>query len=55
MIGLISYLLSGLPLEQWGLSKKVLLAATIPLVLLSVGYITHRIKHRLIKKPLAKE
>ena len=55
MIGLISYLLSGLPLEQWGLSKKVLLAATIPLVLLSVGYITHRIKNRLIKKPLAKE
>lgn len=52
MVGLISYLLSGLPLEQWGLSKKVVLAASIPLVLLTVGYVTHRIKHRLIKQPM---
>lgn len=55
LIGLIGYLLSGLPLEEWGLNKKVLLAGAIPLILLTVGYITHRIKHRLIKNPLADE
>ena len=51
MVGLISYLLSGLPLDQWGLNKQVLLAGSIPLVLLTVGFITHRIKHRLLKNP----
>jgi len=55
MVGLIGYLLSGLPLEEWGLSKKVLIACAIPLVLLTVGIITHRIKHRLIKNPLGDE
>ncbi len=48
MVGLISYLLSGLPLESWGLSKKVVLACSIPLVLIAVAMVTHRIKHRLI-------
>ncbi|HEY5674452.1 MAG TPA: DUF3422 domain-containing protein [Malonomonas sp.] len=51
LVGLISYLLNGLPLENWGLDKKVLLACSIPLVLLTVGLVTHRIKHRLIKSP----
>lgn len=55
LIGLIGYLLSGLPLEDWGLSKKVLLACSIPLVLLTIGYVTHRIKHRLIKTPSGEE
>jgi len=52
LVGLISYLLNGLPLGQWNLDKNVLLACSIPLVLLTVGFVTHRIKHRLIKAPL---
>ena len=55
MVGLIGYLLSGLPLEEWGVSKTVLTAGSIPLVLIIVGYTTHRIKHRLIKNPLGDE
>jgi uncharacterized membrane-anchored protein len=55
MIGLLGYLFNGLPLEQWGLSKKVLIACSIPVALLSVGYTIHRIKHRLIKNPLQDE
>ncbi len=51
MIGLFSYLLNGIPLEQWGMSKKVVLAGLIPLVLGSVWFVTRRIKHRLIKQP----
>ena len=50
MVGLLGYLLNGLPLQRWGLSKSVLLAACIPLVLLLVWTITHRIKHRLLKR-----
>ncbi|SHI52222.1 Uncharacterized membrane-anchored protein [Malonomonas rubra DSM 5091] len=55
MVGLIGYLLAGLPLEEWGLSKKVLTTCSVPLVLLVVATITHRIKHRLIKNPLGEE
>lgn len=55
MVGLIGYLLGGLPLERWGLSKQLLTACSIPLVLLVVGIVTHRIKHRLIKNPLGEE
>ena len=51
LVGLIKYLLDGLPLEGWGLSKGALLAASIPLVLVVVLSITRRIKHRLIKQP----
>lgn len=51
MVGLLSYLLNGLPLEHWGMSKKVLLSACIPLVVVAVWAVTHRIKHRLIKNP----
>ncbi len=51
LVGLISYFLNGLPLERWGLNKKVLLACSIPLVILSIWRLTHRIKHRLIKQP----
>lgn len=51
LVGLLSYLLSGLPLAQWNLEKNLLLAASIPLVLLTVGFVTRRIKHRLIKSP----
>ncbi len=47
-IGLLSYLFKGLPLQQWGVDKNILLAASIPVVLLTIWYITRRIKHRLI-------
>ena len=47
-IGLLSYLFKGLPLEQWGLDKNILLAGSIPVVLLTIWYITRRIKRRLI-------
>jgi len=51
VVGLFGYLFNGLPLDQWGLSKKALLAACIPLVVVSVWAVTQRIKHRLIKNP----
>ncbi len=47
-IGLLSYLFKGLPLKHWGLDKNVLLAGSIPAVVLSIWYLTRRIKHRLI-------
>lgn len=52
LVGLISYLLTGLPLDEWGMSKTVLVAVAVPLVLGYVIWITRRIKHRLIKEPL---
>jgi uncharacterized membrane-anchored protein len=51
-VGLLSYVLSGLPLEKWHLDKKVVLAAMVPLVALGVWRLIRRIKHRLIKAPL---
>ncbi len=55
MVGLVSYLLSGLPLEHWHLEKKVVLAFAVPAVVALVWWMTQRIKHRLIKDPLGKE
>lgn len=51
LVGLISYILSGLPLEALHLDKKTALAATVPLVLVTVWWVVRQIKHRLIKKP----
>ncbi len=51
LIGLIKYLLGGLPLTQWGVSKSVLLAVSIPLVFGGILLLTRRIKYRLIKEP----
>lgn len=48
-IGLLSYLFNGLPLKQWGLDKNVMIAGSIPVVLIVIWYVTRRIKHRLIK------
>ena len=48
-VGLLSYLFSGFPLKQWGLEKNVLLACSIPVVLVTIWAVTRRIKHRLIK------
>nr|WP_083553145.1 DUF3422 domain-containing protein [Syntrophotalea acetylenivorans] len=52
MIGLISYILSGLPLATLNLKKKVVLACLVPLVLVTVWWGVKHIKDRLIKKPL---
>lgn len=48
-VGLLGYLLKGLPLEKWGLSKDVVLACSIPFVVGGIWYVTNRIKHKLIK------
>ena len=48
-VGLLSYLLNGLPLKTWGIDKSALLAAFIPLVLLGTWFVTRRIKRRLIQ------
>ncbi len=55
MVGLLSYVLSGLPLEAWHLEKKVVLAVLIPFVLGGVWGMTHHIKNRLIKAPVGDE
>ena len=51
LVGLIKYLLDGVPLKPWGLSKSALLAASIPMVLGTVLLLTRRIKSRLITQP----
>ncbi len=48
-IGLLGYLLKGLPLKHWGLDKNMLLAGSIPVVFVVIWYITRRIKQRLIQ------
>ena len=53
LIGLISYVLSGLPLEALELKKKQVLAWLVPLVVIAVWWGVKHIKERLIKKPLA--
>jgi len=47
-VGLLSYLLVGLPLDDWGLEKNSLLAGSIPVVLLTIWFLTRRIKRHLI-------
>ncbi|ALC15673.1 putative membrane-anchored protein [Desulfuromonas soudanensis] len=51
-VGLLGYLLSGLPLEAWHLHKNAVLALLVPLVLGTVWGVTQRIKHRIHKEPL---
>jgi uncharacterized membrane-anchored protein len=55
MVGLVSYLLNGLPLETWHLDKKVVLAIAVPAVVALVWWMTQRIKHRLLRDPIEKE
>lgn len=47
-VGLLSYLLVGLPLDDWGLEKNSLLAGAIPVVVLTIWFLTRRIKRHLI-------
>ncbi len=51
MVGLLSYVLSGLPLATLHLDKTTVLALLVPLVVALVWWLTKRIKHRLIKGP----
>jgi len=51
-VGLLGYLLAGLPLEAWHLHKNAVLALLVPLVLGTVWGVTQRIKHRIHKEPL---
>ena len=51
MVGLLGYLLRGLPLARWHLEENVLLASLVPVVLGGTWWLTQRIKHRLIKEP----
>ncbi len=51
MVGLLGYLLGGLPLEEYGLRKNVLLGTLVPVVLLTVWWTIRRMKDRLIKEP----
>jgi uncharacterized membrane-anchored protein len=51
-VGLLGYLLGGLPLEAWHLHKNAVLALLVPLVLGTVWGVTQRIKHRIHKEPL---
>ncbi|PLX93934.1 MAG: DUF3422 domain-containing protein [Desulfuromonas sp.] len=55
LVGLLGYLLTGFPLDEWGMSKQVLVAASVPLVLAYVLWLTRRIKQRLIKAPIDEE
>ncbi len=50
LVGLLSYVVSGLPLEALHLDKKTALAFTVPAVLLTVWWGIRRIKHRLIRR-----
>lgn len=51
LVGLLSYVISGLPLEALHLEKKTALAFTVPVVVVAVWWLIRRIKNRLIKKP----
>jgi uncharacterized membrane-anchored protein len=51
MVGLLSYLLDGLPLDRWNLEKNILLAVLVPVVVIVIWGLIRRVKHRLIKQP----
>ncbi len=55
LVGLVGYVLGGLPLEALHLEKKVLMAVAVPMVLTAVWWLVCRIRHRLIKQPAAEE
>jgi uncharacterized membrane-anchored protein len=55
MVGLLGYLLGGLPLEDYGVRKNVLLGTLVPVVLITVWWTIKRMKNRLIKEPARTE
>ena len=55
LVSLIGYLLYALPLADWGLSKPLVQAAMVPVVVGCVLWLTRRIKHRLIQAPAEAE
>ncbi|WP_429884479.1 DUF3422 family protein [Geoalkalibacter halelectricus] len=52
LVGLLGYLLDGLPLAALGLDKKTAIAILVLPVVALVWWMIRRIKHRLIKEPL---
>jgi uncharacterized membrane-anchored protein len=55
LVGLLGYMLNGLPLEEWKLNKGVVLALLVPFVVVGTWWLIQRLKHRLIKEPLERE
>jgi uncharacterized membrane-anchored protein len=55
LVGLLGYMLNGLPLEAWKLNKGVVLAMLVPFVVGGTWWLLQRLKHRLIKEPLERE
>lgn len=55
LVGLLGYMLNGLPLEKWKLNKGVVLALLVPFVVVGTWRLIERLKHRLIKEPLERE
>ncbi len=51
LVGLVGYVLGGLPLERVGVTKGVVQAALVPLILGTVWWTIRSLKHRLIKEP----
>jgi uncharacterized membrane-anchored protein len=51
MVGLIGYILSGLPMDAWDVDKKTVIAVMVPVVVGGVWWLIQRVKHRLIKDP----
>jgi len=51
LVGLLGYLLDGLPLGAVGLDKKTATAILVVPVVLLIWWLIRRIKHRLIKEP----
>lgn len=55
LVGLLGYMLYGLPLEEWKLNKGVVQALSVPFVVGGTWWLLQRLKHRLIKEPLERE
>ncbi|HEY7746515.1 MAG TPA: DUF3422 domain-containing protein [Desulfuromonadales bacterium] len=55
LVGLLGYMLGGLPLEAWKLNKGVVQALSVPFVVAGTWWLIQRLKHRLIKEPLERE
>jgi uncharacterized membrane-anchored protein len=52
LVGLLGYMLNGLPLEEWKLNKGAL---SVPFVVIGTWWLLQRLKHRLIKESLERE
>lgn len=55
LVGLLGYLLNGLPMAEWHMNKGVVQALSVPFVVAATWWLIQRLKHRLIKEPLERE